>query len=134
MLTLSHSRGEAMPPAPPAGRYANTRASPRFVFDALIGVVVPQHGKARQFWSRSTDISEGGIGVNLIEGELNPDEPVSLQIPLPKHHPVELRGSMRHRIGLHCGFAFVDLSQDQRSAVRMACNALARSQSGSLSP
>jgi c-di-GMP-binding flagellar brake protein YcgR len=123
-----------MPPAPPSGRYANTRAIPRFAFDALVGVVVSQPDKPRQFWSRSTDISQGGIGVNLIGGDLNPDEVASLQIPLPKQHPVEFRGAVRYRIGRHCGFAFIDLSEDQQRAVRMACNALARSQSGSLSP
>lgn len=128
MLRLSHSRGEAMPPAPHSGRYANTRASPRFAFDALVGVVVSEDVKPRQFWSRSTDISQGGIGVNLIGGDVDPDEVASFQIPLPKQHPGTLRGAVRYRIGRHCGFEFVDLDEDQRHAVRLACEALARSQ------
>ena len=128
MLRLSHSRGEAMPPAPHSGRYANTRASPRFTFDALVGVVVCEGVKPRQFWSRSTDISQLGIGVKLIGGDVDPDEVASLQIPLPKQHPVELRGAVRYRIGRHRGFEFVDLDEGQRHAVRLACEALARSQ------
>jgi c-di-GMP-binding flagellar brake protein YcgR len=117
-----------MPPAPHSGRYANTRASPRFAFDALVGVVVSQADNPGQFWSRSTDISQGGIGVNLIGSDVNTDEVVSLQIPLPKQNPVALRGGVRYRIGRHCGFEFVDLDEDQRHAVRLACEALARSQ------
>jgi hypothetical protein len=120
--------GAAMPQPPPAGPYPNVRRSPRFFFDALVGVVVPQLDKPQQFWSRSTDISQGGIGVNLIGGDLNPDEVASLQIPLPKQHNVDLRGAVRCRISLHCGFAFVDLGEGQRNAVRLACEALARLQ------
>ena len=117
-----------MPPAPPSDPYANTRASPRFAFDALVKVVLPQSDKPRQFWSRSTDISQGGIGVNLIGDEVKPDELASLQIPIPKHHPVELRASLRYRNVLHSGFEFVALDEGQRTAIRTACEALARSQ------
>jgi len=122
-----------MPQSPPAGPYPNPRRSPRFTFDALVGVVVPQLDNSQQFWSRSTDISQGGIGVNLIGGDVNSAEVVSLQIPLPKQQTADLRGAVRYRIGLHCGFEFVDLDEGQRSAVRSAYNALAKSQSGSLS-
>jgi hypothetical protein len=66
--------------------------------------------------------------VNLIGGDLNPDEVASLQIPLPKQHTVDLRGAVRYRISLHCGFAFIDLGEGQRNAVRQACEALARLQ------
>lgn len=118
-----------MPQAPPAGRYSNVRRNPRFAFDALIGVVVSQRDKPLQFWSRSTDLSQGGIGVNLVEGDVKTDQLVSLQIPLPKQLSAGLRASVRYRIGQHCGFEFVDLSKDQRSAVTVACEALARSHS-----
>ena len=117
-----------MPESSSVGRYPNVRRSPRFAFDALVGVVVPQPDKPQQFWSRSTDISQGGIAVNLIGGDLKPDELVSLQIPLPKQLVAGLRASVRYRMGLHCGFAFFDLNKDQQSALRIACEALARSQ------
>jgi c-di-GMP-binding flagellar brake protein YcgR len=80
------------------------------------------------------DISQGGIGVNLIGGDVNPDEVASLQIPLPKQHTVDLRGAVRYRIGLRCGFEFLDLKESQRTAVSMACETLARSQRRSGTP
>jgi len=118
-----------MPQSPPAA-YPNTRRNPRFAFDALVGLVVPLPDKTQPVWSRSTDISLGGIGVNLIGGDPNPDEVVSLRVPLPEQHSVELRASLRYRIGEHCGFAFVDLRNGQWNAVKVACEALSRSQPG----
>ena len=84
VMTIS---GEAMAQAPPSGLYPNVRRTPRFAFDALVGVVVSQPDKPRQFWSRSTDISQGGIGVNLIGGDVNPDQVVSLQTLFPSNRP-----------------------------------------------
>lgn len=126
VLGLSQSWGE---PMPPTSRSGNTRASPRFAFDALAGVVVSQADKPRQFWSRSSNISQGGIGLNLIGGDVKPEEHAFLQIHLPKQLSAGLRASLRYRIGLHCGFEFVDLSEDQRTAIRTACDALPRSNS-----
>ncbi len=113
---------------PPQAAHPIRRRDPRFAFDALVGLVIgPQ--KPPHFGSRSTDISQGGIGVDLIAADVNPDEVVSLQIPLPKQHSVQLRASLRYRIGQHCGFAFLDLSERQRNALKMACDALAGSRS-----
>ncbi len=113
---------------PPHAAHPIRRRDPRYVFDALVGLVIRPE-KLPHFGSRSTDISQGGIGLNLIAADVKPDEVVSLQIPLPKQHSVQLRASLRYRIGLHCGFAFVDLDEGQRSALKMACEALAGSQS-----
>jgi c-di-GMP-binding flagellar brake protein YcgR len=128
-----------MPQSPPAGPYPSPRRSPRFVFDALVKLVVGPPDKLQQLWSRSTDISQGGIGVNLTAGELRQEELVSLQIPLPevplpKQHSVDLRASVVYRIGRHCGFEFLDLNEGQQTAIRTACEALARSQPRSCPP
>ena len=72
-----------MPQPPDAGPYPIPRRSPRFAFDALVALAADKPDASRQFWSRSTDISQGGIGLNLLDGELNPDDPVSLQVPFP---------------------------------------------------
>lgn len=112
---------------PPHPAHPIRRRDPRFAFDALVGLVIRPE-KPPHFGSRSTDISQGGIGLNLIAADVNPDEVVSLQIPLPKQHSVQLRASLRYRIGQHCGFAFLDLSQGQETALRLACDALAESQ------
>ena len=55
--------------------------------------------------------------MNLVGGDLKPDELVSLQIPLPKQLSAGLPVTVRYRIGLHCGFEFAGLSQDERTAV-----------------
>ncbi len=117
-----------MPQSPPSARYPNVRRSPRFTFDALVKLLVPQLDQLQELWCRSTDLCQDGIGVNLIAGDLKPDGPVSLQIPLPAQAAVGLRASLRYRTGLHCGFEFLDLNEGQRNAVRTACEALARSQ------
>ena len=115
-----------MAQSPPAGRFPHARRSPRFAFDALVGLIVRQSDTPEQFWCRSTDLSEGGIGVNLVGGDLKPDELVSLQIPLPKQLSAGLHATVRYRNALHCGFEFADLSEDERSAVSAACDTLAR--------
>lgn len=123
-----------MPQSPPAGRYPHARRSPRFTFDALVGLIVGQPDKPQQFWSRSTDISQGGIGVNLIGADLKLDQLVSLQIPMPKSLSAGLRASVRYRVGLRCGLAFVDMDENQKSTLRLTCEALANSQSTSSGP
>lgn len=118
-----------MPQSPPATRYANVRRSPRFGFDALVKLLVPQLDQLQELWCRSTDLCQDGIGLNLIAGDLKQDGAVSLQIPLPAQAAVGLRASLRYRIGRRCGFAFLDLDEGQQSAIRKACETLARSQS-----
>ena len=131
--------GDAMPQPPSVDPYPTPRRSPRFAFDALVKLVVGPLDKPQQLWSRSTDISQGGIGVNLTAGDLKLDELVSIQIPLPeislpKQRSVDLRASVRYRIELHCGFAFVELNEDQQTAIMTACDALARAQPRSRTP
>ncbi len=118
---------------PPHAAHPIRRRDPRFAFDALVGLVLRPE-KPPHFGSRSTDISQGGIGLILIAADVNPDEVVSLQVPLPNQHSVQLRASLRYRIGQHCGFAFLDLSEGQRIALRMACDALSGSQSREVPP
>jgi len=116
-----------MPESPPATRYPNDRRSRRFEFDALIKLLVSQLDQLQEFWCRLTDLCQDGIGVNLIADDLKPDGPVSLQILLPAQPAIGLRASLRHRTGLHCGFEFIDLNEGQKSTIRIACEALARS-------
>jgi len=107
---LSHSSGEPMPPSSHSGGYRNTRATPRFVFDALVGVVVPSLINPGLFWSRSTDVPQVGIGLNLTAGDVKLDELVSLQIPMPKQLSAGLRASLPYLIGVHCGFKSTSVS------------------------
>lgn len=118
-----------MPASESSGPFLHRRRSPRLPFDALVKLVGHHVDSSQELWCRSTDLCHEGIGLNLIAGDVQPDEPVSLQIPLPAQNAVDLRASLRYRIGQHCGFAFLDLSEGQRTAVTMACEALARSQS-----
>lgn len=116
-----------MPQPPPVDSHSGRRRSPRFAFDALVRLGFRPRDNRQPVWCRSTDICHDGIGMDVLAGELNPDELVLLQIPLPKQAPADLEACVRYRNGLHCGFAFVGLNEGQRDAIRTACEALARS-------
>jgi hypothetical protein len=71
-------------------------------------------------WGRSTDICREGIGVT-VAGELTPEEVVAMQIPLiPAAKSVTVSASVRYCKQGHCGFEFVGLRDQQRSAVQAA--------------
>lgn len=123
-----------MPVSESGGRFLHRRQSPRLPFDALIKLVGLPSDRTQQVWCRSTDISQGGIGVNLMAEDMHTDDPVSLQIPLPPQGAIDVRVSLRYRIGQHCGFAFLDLSEGQGTALRLACDTLARAQSSETPP
>ena len=99
------------------------RRSPRFPFDSLVGVTALRLGEETHVWGRSTDLCREGIGVT-ITGELTPEEPVVMQIPLPSTKPFTVRASVRYCKQAHCGFEFLRLSNEQRNEIEAACEKL----------
>ena len=79
------------------------------------------------FWGRSTEFGEDGIGGTLT-GDLGPGEVVSMEFQLPlSSYPLKLRAIVRYRQGLHYGFEFLTLNQEQRNSIQRVCEMLAAS-------
>ena len=111
-------------PVKPAGK-GYTRRYPRFLLDVRIQVRMFQGGEFRACWGRSTELGRDGIGATLT-GDLEAGEIVSLEIPLPlSAYPLKVRAIVRYRQGLHYGFEFLTLSENQRDMIHRVCDMLA---------
>jgi len=100
------------------------RRSPRFPFDSLVRVASPRLGEETPLWGRSTDLCREGIGMEVMIGELVPDEVVGMEIALPSAISVAVRASVRYYTEARCGCEFVDLHDPQREAIQAACERL----------
>ena len=101
------------------------RRYPRFSIDVRMQVKMFQGGEFQSCWGRSTEIGQDGIGGTLT-GELEIGEIVTLEIPLPlSPYPLKVRAIARYRQGLHYGFEFLTLNDNQRDTVMRVCQMLA---------
>jgi hypothetical protein len=101
------------------------RRYPRFNIDIRIQVKMFQAGEFRSCWGRSTELGQDGIGGTLT-GDLETGEIVTLEIPLPlSPYPLKVRAIVRYRQGLHYGFEFLTLRDNQRDTIRRVCQMLA---------
>lgn len=102
-----------------------TRRYPRFPIDLRMQAKMFQAGEFRSCWGRSTELGQDGIGATLT-GDLDSGEIVTLEIPLPlSPYPLKVRAIVRYRQGLHYGFEFLTLNENQRDTVRRVCQMLA---------
>jgi len=115
-------------PAKPAGSGKSpgyTRRFPRFNIDVRMQVKMFQAGEFRTCWGRSTELGQDGIGGTLT-GDLESGEIVTLEIPLPlSTYPLKVRAIVRYRQGLHYGFEFLTLNENQRDTIGRVCQMLA---------
>ncbi len=111
------------PPAEPAGLgFAKRRQHERFHLDRRITVEGTIAGKRKVIYGRTSDISEGGVGVVLPES-LAPGEQVNLRLPLgPDGADISLSATLRHCRGFYHGFEFSFLNEVERAAIRKACD------------
>jgi hypothetical protein len=102
-----------------------TRRFPRFNIDVRMQVKMFQAGEFRTCWGRSTELGQDGIGGTLT-GDLESGEIVTLEIPLPlSTYPLKERAIVRYRQGLHYGFEFLTLNENQRDTIERVCQMLA---------
>jgi hypothetical protein len=121
--TNDKTTGQAKPAPGMAPGY--TRRFPRFNIDVRMQVKMFQGGEFRTCWGRSTEVGQDGIGGTLT-GDLEPGEIVTLDIPLPlSPYPLKVRAIVRYRQGLHYGFEFLTLNDNQRDTIRRVCQMLA---------
>src|ERR1700758_5320988 len=104
-----------------------TRRYPRHPMDVRMNVQVFRAGQVIYLWGRSTELGQDGIGGTLT-GDLEPGEVVSMEFQLPlSAQPLKLRAIVRYRQGLHYGFEFLTVSEDQHSAIQRVCQMLSAS-------
>ena len=99
------------------------RRSPRFPFDSLLRVTLFPLAESTRLWGRSIDFCREGIGLT-VAAELTPDELVAVEIPLAANKPVTVSASVRYCNQGRCGFEFVNLDEQQREAIQVACEKL----------
>jgi hypothetical protein len=110
---------------PPTQPYPWERRFSRYRLDARIQASVFRDEMSTVFWGRTSELGLDGIGATL-SGELRPGEVVSLQFPIPlPPHVMEMRAVVRYSQGLHCGFEFLVISDEQRMTLRQVCVLLA---------
>ncbi|MFB3815130.1 MAG: response regulator [Terriglobales bacterium] len=116
---LTRPREYTGEPLPPVRRF------PRYSAQARLVLKVRRHGEMSRLQGLSTTISEGGIGAR-IDGELSPDELVSMEIADPLlATQLRPRAQVRYRNGDNYGFAFLGMSALQQADLRRFCRKLA---------
>ncbi len=94
------------------------RRVPRFDMQTPVDVTVLRGGVSDTLPGRSMNVGERGIAA-VLAGELAPGEMVTLDVSLtPDSEPVRTTAAVRYHDKLRCGFEFISLSPDQRSAIR----------------
>jgi PilZ domain len=108
-------------------RSRNQRRFPRYPFDVRVSVSVFRPEGLSHFWGRSTELGADGMGSTLT-GELEPGEVVSMEFQLPlSASAMKLRAIVRYRHGLHYGFEFLTVTQEQRHSILRVCEMLSAS-------
>jgi hypothetical protein len=105
------------------------RRYPRHPLDVRMTVTVSRPTGVSHLWGRSSELGQDGIGGTLT-GDLEPGEVVSMEMQLPlSAKPMKLRAIVRYRQGLHYGFEFLTVTDDQRSAIQRVCHMLSATSS-----
>ena len=115
------------PEPAPIARARNQRRFPRYPFDVRVSVSVFRVEGLSHLWGRSTELGADGIGCTLT-GELEPGEVVSMEFQLPlSASALKLRAIVRYRHGLHYGFEFLTVTQEQRQSIQRVIEMLSAS-------
>jgi hypothetical protein len=93
----------------------------RYRFDVRIRVSVFREGQTTEYWGRTSELGQDGIGATL-SGELQAGEVVSVQFPIPlPPHVMKVRAVVRYSEGLRCGFEFLVVTEEQKMILREVC-------------
>ena len=112
--------------APAAAKaHRQLRRFSRYRFDARVQVSVFREGRMTTCWGRTSELGEDGIGATLCAA-LQVGEVVSLEFPIPSApHVMKVRAAVRYSEGLHCGFEFLVVTEEQKLMLRQVCVVLA---------
>ena len=93
----------------------------RFHVDMLVKIEARVRGKMTTVFGRTSDLSEGGMGI-VIPESIEAGEPLMSYLPIGKEgQNVALRAVVRHQRGFYHGCEFLDLSEQERQALRAGC-------------
>jgi DNA-binding NarL/FixJ family response regulator len=102
-----------------------TRTIQRYKVVVPLAIRVLRSGKSVEMVANSTDLSEGGVGVDVANGELVAGEIVTVEFSLPTApHSLKLYAMVRHRKLNQYGLQFIDLSGEHQQAIRDLCDVL----------
>lgn len=102
-----------------------TRIIQRFRVVVPVSIRVLRSGVPTTVTGTSTDLSEGGLGVELMDGELTAGEIITIMFSLPTApHPLKLYGMVRHRKMHHYGLQFLDVPLEDQQSIRDLCEVL----------
>jgi TonB family protein len=94
------------------------RRVPRFQTQAPLDVTVLRSGVPDTVPGRSVNLCERGLAA-MIAGELVPGEAVGIEMRLsPEAESLRAKATVRYHDSLRCGLEFVNLSAEQRAAIR----------------
>ena len=116
LLTLQQTLGRLQPEA---------RRFPRYPVRLPLAIIVNRFGSSAVLFGICSSFSEGGIG-GTIEGNLVPGEFVQVQGSDSRLNlSLESHAQVRYRKGETYGFAFCDVTPQQRVEVQRLCQRLA---------
>ncbi len=102
----------------PAWDGMSRRRVPRFRSQAPVDVTVLRSGTTDIVPGRSVNVCERGVAA-ILAGELTPGETVRVDVKLsPESEPLRATATVRYHDKLRCGFEFVAISPEQKSAIR----------------
>jgi CheY-like chemotaxis protein len=102
-----------------------TRCLQRYEVIVPVVVRVLRRGIPVTLAGNSTDLSEGGVGVKLADGELVAGEIVTVEFSLPTSPaPIRIYATVRHRKTDEYGIQFVDICGEHRQAINDLCEVL----------
>jgi len=108
-----------------AQAYSRLRRFPRYRMDVHIQVAAFREGGNVTLWGRTSELGQDGVGATLT-GELTLGEVVSMEFPIPvSPYLVKVRAIVRYSQGLHCGFEFLIMTEEQRHTLNRVCEMLA---------
>ena len=94
------------------------RRVPRFEMQMPVDVTILRSGVSDTLPGRSMNLGERGIAA-VLAGELTPGETVTLDVSLwADAAPLHTTAAVRYHDKLRCGFEFISMSLEQKSAIR----------------
>ncbi len=100
------------------GNPASRRRVPRFRMEEPVDITVVREGVRETIPGRSVNVGERGIGA-VAAGEFSAGERVELEIHFSEtSKPLLARATVRYQDQLRCGLEFVEITAEQRAAIR----------------
>lgn len=105
----------------PERRWKIARGFPRFAL--RVKVTITQQDSQQRIAGKMVDIGLGGFCAAFPEPLTEKKVSAEFRVPLA-HEPLTLKAVLRHNEGDHYGFQFLNITPDEREAIRRGCQTL----------